>query len=263
MPINFAALVPHPPISIPTIGKDKNDLVKNTIESLTRLGELIYQSKIETLIIISGHGQVMDNAFSINHSPILETDLSNFGDLGKYPSYKNDIGLAYQIREYIETKLPLSLYSDNKLDYGSSIPLFHILSQHHNVKIIPVTTSELNYEKHVQLGEHIKEICFRSSERIGIIASADLSHRLSEDSPAGFSPQGKEFDSLVIDSLKDKKFNQLINISNDLVKEAGTCSLRPILILLGVIKNMNFETEVLSYENPLGVGHLTINFNLK
>jgi len=55
----------------------------------------------------------------------------------------------------------------------------------------------------------------------------------------------------------------LINISPDLVKEAGTCGVRSLLVLLGVIKNMNYETEVLSYEYPLGVGYLTVNFKLK
>ncbi len=262
MSINFAALVPHPALAVPTVDKDKSILVNNTIDSLNKLGELLYQAKIETIIIISSHGQILENAFSINHSPKLSIDLSDFGDLTKYDPFNNNIGLAYQIREYVETKLPLSLYNDTKLDYGSSIPLFYLAANLPKVKIIPINIADLNYEKHVQLGEYIKEICFRSPERIAIIASADLSHKLNEDSPDGFSHSGKEFDNLIIDSLKHKKLNQIINMSPELVKEAGTCSIRSLLILLGIIKNMNYDAETLSYEYPVGIGYLTVNFNL-
>ena len=263
MPINFAALVPHPPLAIPTIAKDKAELVKSTVNSLEILAEDIYHAQLDTIIIISGHGQILDNAFSINHSPELNIDLTSFGDLTKYNPLKNNIGLSYQIREYVETKLPLNLYSEENLDYGSSIPLYYLTANLPKVKIIPINIASLNYEKHVQLGEYIKEICFRSTDKVGIIASADLSHRLTEDAQAGFSEQGKVFDNLIIDSLKNRKMNQIINIDPELVKEAGTCGLRSLLVLIGIIQNMNYEAEILSYEQPIGVGYLTVNFKLK
>ncbi|MFW0862352.1 MAG: AmmeMemoRadiSam system protein B [Candidatus Komeilibacteria bacterium] len=262
MPINFAALVPHPPLTIPTIGKDKTELVKSTINSFETLAEEIYHAQLDTLIIISGHGQILDSAFSINHSPKLNIDLTSFGDLTKYNTLKNNIGLSYQIREYIETRLALNLYSEENLDYGSAIPLFYLTKNLPKVKVIPINIASLNYEKHVQLGEFIKEVCFRSTDKIGIIASADLSHRLTDDAPGGFSEQGKIFDNLIIESLKEKKLNQIINISPELVKEAATCGLRSLLILIGAIKNMNYTAEVLSYEAPIGVGYLTVNFKL-
>lgn len=262
MPINFAALVPHPPLAIPTIGKDKAMLVESTVKSLETLAEEIYYTQLDTIIIISGHGQILDSAFSINHSPKLNINLTNFGDLTKYSTLDNNIGLSYQIREYIETKLSLSLYNDENLDYSSSIPLYFLTKNLPKIKIIPINIASLNYEKHVQLGEYIKEVCFRSSAKVGIIASADLSHRLTEDSPGGFAEQGKAFDNLIIDSLKNGKLKQIINISPELVKEAGTCGLRPLLVLLGIIKNINYAPEILSYETPIGIGYLTVNFKL-
>ena len=35
------------------------------------------------------------------------------------------------------------------------------------------------------------------------------------------------------------------------------------MILLGAIKNMNYDFEVLSYEAPFGVGYLVGEFRLK
>lgn len=255
MSINFAALVPHPPLAI----KNK-EVVNSTINSYKKLNEQIYQTKIETLIVFSPHGQNLDNAFSINQSAELNYDFSTFGDLTNYPTMSNDIELAYQIRESVETKMPLTLYNATKLDYGTGIPLLYLLNNLSNVKIIPINNSQLNYEKHIQFGEYIKEICFKSPKRIGFIASGDLAHKLSDDDQAQAS--GKEFDNLIIESLKNNNINQLINIKSEIIANTTTCSFRPLLILLGIIKNMNFKTEILSYESPVGIGYLTAQFLL-
>lgn len=48
-----------------------------------------------------------------------------------------------------------------------------------------------------------------------------------------------------------------------IAKEVGECALRPIFIILGVLKNHNFTTEVLGYDTEFGVGYLSLDFNLK
>jgi aromatic ring-opening dioxygenase LigB subunit len=56
MPIVFAAFSPHPPIILPDVGSKKDRaLVKNTIESLEKLGEKFAEAKPDILIISSPH----------------------------------------------------------------------------------------------------------------------------------------------------------------------------------------------------------------
>ena len=90
-----------------------------------------------------------------------------------------------------------------------------------------------------------------------------LFRSLSLNAPAGFSPKAKEFDKKLIQQLKKKSLEGILNIESELIDEAGECGLRSILILMGVIKNMNYEFEVLSYEAPFGVGYLVgeVRFN--
>jgi len=180
MSINLTAFVPHPPLIITEIGGDNITQVANTIRALEKLNELIYQLSIETLIVFANQNDLIDNAFGINHASSLTADFATFGDITKYSPYKNDIELSYQIREYLETRQSVVLYSDEKLHYSVGIPLFYLLKNLPNTKVIPINNSQLNYERHWQFGNQIKDCCINSNKRIGIIASGNLSHCLTE-----------------------------------------------------------------------------------
>src|SRR5439155_25281733 len=93
-----------------------------------------------------------------------------------------------------------------------------------------------------------------------LIASGDLSHRLTPDAPYGFRPQGPLFDRLVIDALRACAWEQIEALDPDLVEEAGECGLRPLAILLGAGRAANLNSQVLSYEGPFGVGYPVVAF---
>ena len=98
---------------------------------------------------------------------------------------------------------------------------------------------------------------------MAIIASGDLSHKLHKDSPAGYSDRAQEFDQTIIKLLNNNQIDDIINIDKKLVSEAGECGLRSLLILLGAIKEMNYQPEKLSYQAPFGIGYLVENFEIK
>ena len=56
MPIVFAAISPHPPIILPTVGSPEDrDQVKNTIEALEKLGKKLKEIKPDKIIISAPH----------------------------------------------------------------------------------------------------------------------------------------------------------------------------------------------------------------
>src|SRR3989441_455526 len=93
-----------------------------------------------------------------------------------------------------------------------------------------------------------------------LIASGDLSHRLTPDAPYGFRPQGPLFDRLVIDALRARSWEQIEALDPDLVEEAGECGLRPLAILIGAGRAAKLNSQVLSYEGPFGVGYPVVAF---
>lgn len=155
------------------------------------------------------------------------------------------------------------------LDHGCGVPLYLLTSYLNNtvaqavpLKIIPIYYSGLNLDAHFKFGQLLKREILFSKNRIAVIASGDLSHRLSKDAPAGFSPVGAKFDKKIINYLKYKKTQEILKINNKIINEAGECGLKSIIILLGILDEIKFEPDLLSYESPFGIGYLTMNFKL-
>lgn len=261
MSLVFAAITPHSPLLVPSIGKEHISQLAKTIEAFKRLEEDLYASKAETVIIISPHGGVKD-VFTLNLSPEFHGNLEEFGDFSTKNSYAGDVGLAYQIREDLETKLPLQLASVSKLDYGSYIPLLMLSSAMANVKVIPVQYSTLNLEAHLDFGRALKREVVMSQRRVAVIASGDLSHRLTKEAPGGFSPKAEKFDNKICELLQKHKVSDILSLNPELISEAQECGLKSFLVLLGLLDGFNATPQKLSYEAPFGVGYLTMKYDL-
>lgn len=93
-------------------------------------------------------------------------------------------------------------------------------------------------------------------KNIAVVASGDMSHRLIQGAPAGYSPKGKEFDEKLIRLLEEKDIEGILNLDEEFFEEAGECGLRSFVILLGILDG-HFKFEKLNYEGPFGVGCLT------
>lgn len=97
--------------------------------------------------------------------------------------------------------------------------------------------------------------------KVGIIASGDLSHCLKEEGPYGFYPDGPKFDRELIDSLRQKDIERILQL-DEIYPDAGECGLRSFSFLLGILEKsgINGQPEILSYEGPFGVGYLVADF---
>lgn len=258
----FAAICPHPPIIIPSIGKQELLKAPETISAMELLSKSMEVKEIDTILVISPHGPMFMDFMSVNMASRLIGDFGNFGD-DTSMNFENDTDLAIYIKELSDVNgLPVQTV-DEELDHGAMVPLYFLTKRNQQVKIVHVSFSYLDYGKHFSFGEIIYEAIQNSDKKVAVIASGDLSHRLSPDAPAGFSPQGEIFDNLLINNLEKNKVEEILNLDSILIDNAGECGLRSIIILLGMLSNMNYQFEKLSYECPFGVGYLVGNFRLQ
>ncbi len=257
----FSAITPHPPILIPNIGKDEINKIKKTKEAMERLEQDLYLSKPDTIIVISPHGSLFTDAFSVNAHTNFVSDFEQFGDLTIKLQWKGSEHLAAKLKEMVKDEnLPLQLISQEKLDHGTTIPLYYLTQHLPNTAILPIGYSALDNMSHLKFGEMIKELVMETDKRVAIIASGDLSHALTTDAPAGFHKSGQKFDNKIIELLETRNTAGIANLESKLVEESAECGYRSILTLLGILKNIKYDFKNYSYEGPFGVGYLVGNF---
>lgn len=259
MPIVFSAITPHPPLGIPSIGKENAVHLKKTLEAFQKIEQDLYASKPDTVIIISPHGKTLQDSVNINLYPEYEGTFEEFGDFSTKLAFKSDSSSIQEIRtEYeVHEKKLIVLTSNPKIDYGISIPLYFLMQHMKHVPIIPITPCGMDLKTHHKVGRHLKRVLSKTDKRFAIIASGEFSHRLTKDAPGGFSERAEEFDKSIINLIKKHDTRSILHFDTNLSEEASECCLKVISIALGLMMGIKYSVKILSYEFPYGVGYFS------
>jgi aromatic ring-opening dioxygenase LigB subunit len=261
--IVFGAIVPHSPLLAPSIGKEHRDKLNATLEAIKEIEQAIYLARPDSICIIAPHGVRYPDAFSINLASKYVGNLKAFGDHATTVEAKSDYLLIDRIQRKLRSdNVPFTLTSNEELDYGFAIPLLLLTSHLQNWKLIPVSPSMLDGKAHFDFGTQLKRVLHAESQRVVVIASADLSHKLTADSPGGMAAEGPQFDQAIRDGVAAKDPSALINLDLNIVENSGQCAFRPITTLLGALSEINVTEKTLCYEAPFGVGYLTARYDV-
>jgi aromatic ring-opening dioxygenase LigB subunit len=246
----------------PGIGKGKRSALDATLRAYVDVEERLYAAGVETIVMMSPHAQSYPDAFSANVAPEYVGTLKAFGDHETSIRITSDVQLLDRIQKYFREseKLPFTLTSSDELDYGYTIPLLLLTRNMKEVRLAPIAPSLLDAQTHVEFGKMLKEILQEESSRIAFIASADLSHKLNERSPAGANVEGPAFDATIRSKLKTLDIDALLAMDQEAIEAAGQCGYRPIMTLMGLLHGTNLNINELCYESPFGVGYLTALF---
>lgn len=261
----MTAVAPHPPLLIPQVGKKDIERAMNTKEALTRLGRDLVEAEPEVVVVISPHGPVFQDGIVINSAPTVAGDFGGFGAPQERLQFITDGLFAGAIQDEAEPLgvqiVPLTLdivrsYGlTTALDHGAMVPLYYLKKAGFSGKVVSVTMGILPLAKLYAFGLAIQRAAENLGRRAAVIASGDLSHRLSAEAPNGFNPRGKEFDAVITRFLERGDVEGLLTIPRDLREEAGECGYRPIVMMAGAVDGYILEPKFYSYEGPFGVGY--------
>lgn len=258
-------VLPHSPLLIPEIGRANYSFLDKTTAAYKQIGESLKELEIDTLVIISPHGLIQDDTFTLNVAPEMSINLQDFGFIPPKTVLGGDSLLADQIKTGLRGEIPLQLISESILDYGSAIPAYLLKNLVGEFKIIVITPAEnLGLEDHLNFGKRLQEIIKASDKKIAVLASSDLSHRLKRKSPGGYSPKGAKFDNKLIEYLSEPKTAaaNILKMDAKLIKDAGECGLKPILIILGILEGIPSKSRIFSYQTDFGIGYLSLEFEI-
>ena len=251
-------MVPHPPLIIPEIGRSEERTIQDTINAYHEVGRKIGELKPETIVLLSPHQIMYADYFHISPGKAAKGDFRQFGAEHVKINVSYDTEFVENLCKLVEAgDLPAGTEGerDRMLDHGTMVPLYFVNQYWKEYELVRVGLSGLPLTVHYELGRRIRETAEVLERDIVLVASGDLSHRLKEDGPYGYKPDGPEYDRRIMDVMGNGDFGKLLEFSEDFCEKAAECGHRSFTIMAGVLDRMDVSVKKLSYEGPFGVGY--------
>lgn len=258
----FGLIAPHPPVFVPGVGGSRAHGAQASLDAFEAMSHALGNFDPEALVVMSPHAPGISDGIAVDDSETLAGSLEQFGDPTSY-RWPGDPALAHAILAELErAEVPAAPRSSTPrlragwLDHATIVPL-SFLDSGQRRPVVVLSLSYLPYGVHRRAGQAVRAAADRTGRRIAFIASGDMSHRLTPDAPAGYSPRAAELDETIRSLVAQGKLAGLMDISNTLVEAGGECGLRSFVTLGGFAGDDPVPTRVLAYEGPWGVGYLS------
>ncbi len=265
MPILYSALVPHSPLLLPTIGKDARDSLQSTITAMEQIKKTLLEKNIETLVLLTTADEHRKHGsfFRIVLPQKYTAEFGEFGDLITTWSSNTDAVLGTEIKnELIKAEIKTNYKSDPRLDYPAGVPL-NLLVKRDSINVLVITPAETENDILFAAGSAIQTSLQQSSKRIACIASGDLAHcGVKKATHEHYAKTCLPFDYMFLDALQKNRSETLLAFNRSDAEKLGACALPVSLLLRGVLEGMQWQSQVLSYQAPFGIGHTVTEFLL-
>ena len=270
MAIVAAYTVPHPPLAVPQVGRGREEGIASTLAAFRQVGREILELAPDTLVISSPHAPLYRDYLQVSSGKGARGSFARFG--APRPAYE----VAYD--EPFAKALDRACREEGldggtagrqtaELDHGVMVPLHFIQEAYGEAApapdfptVVRIGLSGLTPLEHYRMGMLVQRVAAELGRRTVYVASGDCSHKLAEDGPYGFSPQGPEFEEALEGWLARADFLGLLTCDPDLAERAAECGLRSFQMMAGALDRTAVEGEVLSHEGPFGVGYLVSRF---
>lgn len=265
MPIAGAFIVPHPPLIVPAVGRGEEEKIRRTVDAYQQIGRQIAALSPETVVVISPHSVLYGNYIHISPGGWAR------GDFGQFRAPEVAVRKAYDTElveklceEAARAGIPAGTRGERNpsLDHGVLVPLTFIEPYLSDYRLVRLSISGLPLLTHYCFGECIARAVQALDRRVVLVASGDLSHRLREDGPYGYAPEGPEFDRRATEAMASGDFLSLMRLDADFCEQAGECGLRSFIEMAGALDGRAVKPELLSYEGPFGVGYAVCRFEI-
>ncbi len=258
MPLLGAFIVPHPPLIVHEVGRGEEKKIQTTINAYREIAHRIALLKPETIVVLSPHAPSYSDYFHIASGAFAQGSLKEFNAPEVRFNVTYDEKLVKAISDLAqEEKIPAGTLGERneRLDHGVMVPLYFINQSYPTYQLVKISLSGLSPVVHYRLGKCIAKAIAQSGKNAVLVASGDLSHKLTRDGPYGFAKEGPIFDEQITKAFAKGDFLSLLTMDESLCIEAAECGLGSFQIMAGCLDGLGVRSELLSYEGPFGVGY--------
>lgn len=254
--IVFAGLMPHAPILVPGVGGESLYQARATATAMSTVAGHVLATEPDTVVVISPHSPRQPGAFGLWATPRVRGSLSRFGS----PEDAVDLPLDQDFASRLEIEgdrrgVRIWRISRGALDHGALVPLCYLTAEGWHGRTVVVGLNFPHEGGLEELGQAIAATAKHLQRRTAIIASGDMSHRLTCTAPSGYDPEAHRFDETFIGLLRDAAVRKLGQIDPALQERAAEDVVDATAVAVAASEYRTAGHEVLSYEGPFGVGY--------
>lgn len=265
MSIQYACIVPHPPLIVPAVGKGQEQTVAATSDALLKVAKRIAQIKPDTIVLATPHSVMYGDYIHISPGKKAQGSLGRFsaGDVRMEKAYDTEFVSALSEKAFEKDVRAGTLgEKDSELDHATIVPLYFVDQHYTDYKLVRVSISGLPYADHYRFGQCISETAETLGRSVVFIASGDLSHKLTNDGPYGYAAQGPAFDEQITQAMKNGDFLRFLEFDETFCEAAAECGLRSFIEMAGALDGRTAAPTFYSYEGPFGVGYAVCGYEV-
>lgn len=257
MSIACAVLMCHAPIVIPAIAARQADACSATTAAMRQVARALIAHEPSLLVLISPHAPRRARSIGLTFDEVLSGDFERFGQPGIALRFEGAPAQAERIARHAGAQqVPTHVLSGQGLDHGSMVPLFFVHEAGYRGPLVVASLPYPGADLEAAFGAALREAAEASRQRWAILASGDMSHRLTQDAPAGFEPRAHEFDRGFARALRQANLRGAINVDPDLQELAAEDVVQSTAVAAAAVQYVARGTKVFAYEAPFGVGYL-------
>lgn len=258
MAIVYACIVPHPPLIIPAVGRGEENKIGATVAACRSVARQLARHAPETVVVASPHSVMYGDYIHISPGGTASGSFTRFGapQARCEKSYDTEFVSALADAAFADGVHAGTLGErDPELDHGTLIPLHFIDEVYPDYRLVRVSISGLSYAEHYRFGMLARQTARRLGRKTAFVASGDLSHKLLDSGPYGYTEEGPAFDKQVTDAMRTGDFGCFFDFDETFAEAAAECGLRSFIELAGALDATAVRPEAFSYEGPFGVGY--------
>jgi AmmeMemoRadiSam system protein A len=257
MPIPCAVLMCHAPIVVPQVGGSRAAECARTTQAMSDAAARLVAHRPDAIAVISPHAPRDRRAFGVCGEDALQGRFERFGVPEVGVELLGAPELARAVRESarrlaVET-CPLS---GRELDHGALVPMYFVRRAGWTGPTLLLSLPYPGTGAEPVMGRALSEAARALGQRLCVLASGDMSHRLIHGAPAGYHPEARAFDARFTDLIARGELHDAVQIDVALRELAAEDVVDSCAVAAGAVDFDATGHRVLHYEGPFGVGYL-------
>jgi aromatic ring-opening dioxygenase catalytic subunit (LigB family) len=256
MSIVGAAFLPHTPLLLPTTNPTHAKRVRALRLAVEEVVAWGYAAQPDIVICFNPHAPSVGNQYTFNLAERYTASFDEFGDLSTKVTLNGAPTFAYTLKEHLEAFLPVASVIEPRVNYGLGIPAIFFQKHHPQLSWIEISARHTTLKDHLAFGARLQTLLLNSRKRVLILATGEITARLTDASTQGKSPEAAHFKKLWLDALKHHSLRAFLEtVTTAQTDEVASCGSWSVAQMLGTVLSMNKHVRVLYDDAPYGVGY--------